>query len=337
MGLDRVGGFQALRASVPADFFHMVKPLDHPQYPWLGTLVTPLVLGIWYWCTDQVIVQKALGAKDIFHARTGALFCGYLKILPVFILILPGLIAKALWPAEATGDSAYPLLVVRLLPAGLMGLMVAALLAALMSSLSSVFNSCSTLITFDIYRKMRPDASEATLVRVGRISTAIIVAISIGWIPFIKYISSEIYIYLQSVQSYIGPPIMVCFIVGVFWKRANGRGAYTTLLTGLALGGTRLVLEILQKSAGMSFGFLDPLVRLNFLLFSLILTVICLAVMIGVSLATEPPRLEKVEGLTWAHRGQAGEAEGTELGKKIALWVTAVLALVIVSLWAHFA
>jgi SSS family solute:Na+ symporter len=337
VGMDRVGGFAGLRQAVPTDFFHMVKPLDHPQYPWLGTLVAPLVLGIWYWCTDQVIVQKVLGARDVLHARTGALFCGFLKILPVFVLIVPGLIAKALWPAEATGDSAYGLLVVRLLPGGVMGFMVAALLAALMSSLSSVFNSCSTLITFDLYRKRHPDASEARLVRVGRISTALVVVLSIGWIPIIRYISSELYIYLQSVQSYIGPPIMVCFFVGVFWKRANAAGAIATLATGLLVGGARLGMEILQKSAGMSFGPLDPLVRLNFLLFSLILTALCAAVMFAVSMTTAAPAREKVEGLTWARRGEARIGEGSARGRAIAGWTTALLVATIVGLWSYFA
>ena len=168
LGLSEAGGFGALREALPDDFFHIVKDIDHPEYPWLGTTLGTMILGTWYWCTDQVIVQKTLSARSLPHARGGAIFASALKITPVFILVLPGLIARALWPAEATGDTAFPLLVERLLPPGLSGLMIAALLAALMSSLSSVLNSCSTLVTMDIYKKIHPEASEKRLVYVGR-------------------------------------------------------------------------------------------------------------------------------------------------------------------------
>ena len=193
LGLDKAGGFEGLRAALPPDFFQMIKLMDDPNYPWLGTTIGTLVLGIWYWCTDQVIVQRTLAARGIQDTRKGTFFCAALKILPVFILVLPGLCAKAIWPTEVTGDNAYPLLVTRLLPPGLMGLMVAALLAALMSSLSSVFNSCSTLITMDIYKKMRPLASEQRLVNVGRLVTIGVVIVSILWIPFIRNLNNEIY------------------------------------------------------------------------------------------------------------------------------------------------
>ncbi len=167
------------------------------------------MLGIWYWCTDQVIVQRTLAARGIQDARKGTFFCTALKILPIFILVLPGLSAKAIWPTEVTGDNAYPLLVTRLLPPCLMGLMVAALLAALMSSLSSIFNSCSTLIAMDIYKTMRPLASEKRLVNVGRLVTIGVVIVSILWIPLIRNLNNEIYQYLQSVQACVGFSIIV--------------------------------------------------------------------------------------------------------------------------------
>src|SRR5881398_3262373 len=206
IGLHAVGGWSGLRASVPPDFFSMWKPSNHKDFPWTGIVFGAPILGIWYWCTDQHIVQRVLAAKSITQARTGTIFAGYLKILPVFIFVLPGVVAAALF-TDIRGGSAYPSLVTRLLPDGLKGLVLAGMLAALMSSLASAFNACSTLLTWDVYRKMRPTATEQQLVRVGRISAAVMVFMGLLWIPFMKYISSQIYIYLQSVQAYIAPPI----------------------------------------------------------------------------------------------------------------------------------
>ena len=248
LGLGEAGGFAGLREALPADFFHLVKEINHPEYPWLGTTLGTLILGTWYWCTDQVIIQKTLSARSLSHARGGTIFAASLKILPVFILVLPGLIARTLWPAEATGDTAFPLLVERLLPAGLSGLMIAALLAALMSSLSSVLNSCSTLVTMDIYRKLRPDASERRLVFVGRLITGCVVLLSILWIPMIRYLSGEVYQYLQSVQSYIGAPITATFLLGILWRGGTSRAAITTLVVGGLAGAGRFALDILYKA-----------------------------------------------------------------------------------------
>ncbi|HQC51033.1 MAG TPA: sodium:solute symporter, partial [bacterium] len=219
IGLNQVGGFEGLYAKLPPDYFHMFKPWDHPDFPWTGIIFGAPILGIWYWCTDQYIVQRVLSAKGLDDARSGTIFAGFLKILPVFILVLPGLIAAALWP-EIRGDMAYPNLVTGLLPVGMKGLVIAGLLAALMSSLAACFNSTSTLFTMDLYKPFRKYASERELVLVGRIATALLVVIGLLWIPFIKYLSSQIYIYLQSVQAYISPPIAVCFLLGLFWKRA---------------------------------------------------------------------------------------------------------------------
>ena len=174
IGLVEAGGMAGLRQALPPDFFHMMKPASDPAFPWTGIFFGAPILGIWYWCTDQMIVQRVLGAKTEEDARGGALLCGLLKMLPVFVLVLPGLIARALYP-DIKGDDAYPTLVVRLLPPGMIGLMVAALLAALMSSLSATFNSASTLITFDVYKKLNPQASEARLVAVGRLFTVVMV------------------------------------------------------------------------------------------------------------------------------------------------------------------
>src|SRR5881396_3972726 len=238
IGLHRVGGFAGLRAGVPASYFHMIKPVSDPDFPWTGIFFGAPILGIWYWCTDQVIVQRVLSAKDEGHAKAGTIFAGFLKISPVFLLVMPGLIAFALYPQlfkvvgghVTNGDIAYPTLIVNLLPAGLVGLMIAALLAALMGAMSSVFNSASTMVTLDFYKKFKPNASERNLVNFGRAATALMVALGILWVPFIRLLSSQLYIYLQSVQAYVSPPIAVCFVFGILSTRPTGAGAIVSLL-----------------------------------------------------------------------------------------------------------
>ena len=308
----------------------MIKPASDPVYPWIGTTLGALILGIWYWCTDQVIVQKTLAAKSVQAARQGAFFCAGLKILPVFILVLPGLIARALWPKEVTGDNAYPLMVLRLLPPGIMGLMVAALLAALMSSLSSVFNSCSTLITMDIYKKLRPAAPDAQLVRVGRYATGAVVVLSILWIPFIRYLNNEIYQYLQSVQAYVGAPITATFLVGILWKGATARAAFTTLVVGGCLGAGRFLLDILHNAFKWDLGALNSVVEFSFLNYSVIVFFLCVGLMYGVSKLGDRPDLNRLTGLVF-------DPSHTVAAHRIDIaWTTITLASII-ALWWHFA
>src|SRR5438045_3106208 len=253
IGLHRVGGFEGLRAAVPPDYFHMIKPVSDPNFPWTGIFFGAPILGIWYWCTDQVIVQRVLSAKDEGHAKAGTIFAGFLKILPVFVLVLPGLIALGLYPELfhvvdgkiTNGDIAYPTMIVNLLPRGLVGLMIAALLAALMGAMSSVFNSASTMVTLDFYKKFRPAATESQLVFFGRIATGVMVVLGLLWVPFIHLLSAQLYIYLQSVPAYISPPIAVCFIFGILWPRLNGQGAISSLLVGFALASVRFIFEVL--------------------------------------------------------------------------------------------
>src|SRR3989449_9873407 len=251
IGLHRVGGLEHLRTMVPPGYFHMMKPASDSQFPWTGIFFGAPILGIWYWCTDQVIVQRVLSARDEGHAKAGAIFAGFLKILPVFMLVLPGIIAFALFRDQLkTPDFAYPTLVLNLLPVGLVGLVMAALLAAVMGAMSSVFNSASTLVTLDFYKKLRPQASEKQLVNFGRIATGIMVLLGLLWVPFIGYISNQLYIYLQSVQAYISPPISACFILGILWPRLNGSGAIASLWTGFVMGTVRFVFEISDRAAG---------------------------------------------------------------------------------------
>ena len=309
IGLHEVGGFAGLRAAVPASYFHMMKPASDPGFPWTGVFFGAPILGIWYWCTDQVIVQRVLSARDEGHAKAGTIFAAFLKILPVFLLVLPGLIAFALFKdsfvigpdgTPTNGDIAFPTLILNLLPTGLVGLMIAALLAALMGGMASVFNSTSTLVTLDFYKKLRPDASEKQLVLIGRVATALMVVLGIAWVPFISRISGQLYIYLQSVQGYISPPIAACFILGILWPRLNAQGAISSLLTGFVLGSVRFVLELMYPAGVGAPGALQGLIAMNFLHYAIVMFVACCAVLIGVSMVTPAPDRKKLAGLTFA-------------------------------------
>jgi len=341
IGLSRVGGISGLEAKVPAGFFSMWKPTNHPDFPWTGIVFGAPILGIWYWCTDQHIVQRVLAAKNIKEARTGTIFAGYLKILPVFIFVLPGIVALSLFPElRSNADSAYPTLVTRLLPDGIKGLVLAGMLAALMSSLASAFNACSTLLTWDVYRKMRPAATERQLVQVGRISAGVMVGLGLVWIPFMKYISSQIYIYLQSVQAYIAPPIAACFLLGLFYRRLNGSGAIASLITGLVLGLLRLILELTNKASG---GGLTPgtlwhwIATINFLHYAVLLFVICTFVLFIVSMATPPPPAEKTEGLTYRKQAVAVTDAESRGERKFEIGLSVLLAALLGILWIVFA
>ncbi|MBL7134941.1 MAG: sodium/solute symporter, partial [Phycisphaerae bacterium] len=245
IGLHALGwwsGLKAVCAEHSPMHFNMWRPWDDAHFPWPGVLFGAPIVGMWYWCTDQYIVQRTLAARNIKVARRGTIFGAYLKLTPVLLFIVPGMIAFALTKTDSSftvgkeGDLAFPALVLKLLPMGLKGLVVGGLLAALMSSLSSLFNSCSTLFTVDIYEKLRPGASQENLVRVGRIATGVVVVLGMAWIPVMKYISGGLYVYLQSVQAYLAPPITAVFFLGVFAKRINATGAVAGLICGFALG-----------------------------------------------------------------------------------------------------
>ena len=358
VGLDRVGGFAGLRAAVPTNYFHMIKPMTDSEFPWTGIFFGAPILGIWYWCTDQVIVQRVLSARDEGHAKAGTIFAGFLKILPVFMLVLPGLIAFALYRdmfkigvngQVLNGDIAYPTLVINLLPTGLVGLMIAALLAALMGAMSSVFNSASTLVTLDFYKKIKPQATERQLVGFGRVMTGVMVLLGLAWVPFIHLISSQLYIYLQSVQAYISPPIASCFILGILWTRLNGAGALSSLLTGFVMGTVRFVLEISDRAAGGRYT--SPAIRwvvdMNFLHYAIFMFVVCSLVLIVVSLMTPAPERRKLAGLTFATVDEKIDtvavptldvkpAKETALEHTINIFFTAALVATVVGLWIYF-
>lgn len=340
IGLNEVGGWSGLQSKVPADFFHMMKPMTDENFPWTGIFFGAPILGLWYWCTDQVIVQRTLSAKNVEQAKGGTVLAGFLKILPVFMLVVPGMIARALYPEEMAKDSnsAFPLLVARLMPPGLQGVMIAAMLAALMSSLSAVFNSSSTIFTMDFYKKFRPDASERHLVNVGRVATTIMVGLSLLWIPFMSRISSQLWIYLQSVQAYVAPPIAAVFLLGILWRRINGQGAIVSLLLGFALGAARFILEVVYAKQELS-GFLRFFVKMNFLHFAALMFVVCVAVLIIVSFLTPAPKTDKIAELTLKSATAQAEQVDAPTPAMRALPVVFALALVvtIISLWIYFA
>jgi SSS family solute:Na+ symporter len=337
LGLHAIGGWSGLHARLPADYFSMWKPANHPDFPWTGIIFGAPILGVWYWCTDQHIVQRVLAAKNVTAARRGTIFAGYLKILPVFIFVLPGMIAAAMYSDVRSGaaDTAYPALVTRLLPAGFKGLVLAGMLAALMSSLASAFNSCSTLLTWDVYRKLRPNASEQRLVQVGRASTVVLVALGLAWIPFMKYISPQLYIYLQSVQAYIAPPIAACFLFGVLSKRLTGPAAITTLLAGFVLGALRLGLE-LGKGHLAPGGMAAWFAGINFLHFAALLFVLSTVILVVVSLATAAPSAAHVADLTMQTTAVSPASAEASDERRRNIIASVILAAVIGTLWIVF-
>jgi SSS family solute:Na+ symporter len=301
IGLNALGGWDVMTETVGSGFMSVWKPMSDPNFPWTGILLGAPILGVWYWCTDQFIVQRVLSASNLDNARRGTIFGGYLKVLPLFIFVIPGVIAYALSEQGRltleTTDQALPALIGVLLPVGVKGLVVAGLLAALMSSLSSVFNSCSTLITWDVFRKIRPESNERTLVVVGQVSTVALVGLGLAWIPMMKLISGGIYQYLQSVQAYISPPIAAVFLIGVFWRRVNSHGAIASLFTGLILGVARLTLELNKDS--LDGGLLLLYADINFLHFAILLFVVCSVVLVLVSFMTPGQSDEQLAGLTF--------------------------------------
>jgi len=290
------------------------------NFPWLGMAICAPVIGLWYWCTDQYIVQRALGAPNEQTARRGSIFASFLKLFPVYLFIIPGLICFALAKsgkvpglagiydaqtghATASAQSAFPMLVRHLLPPGLRGIVVAGLLSALMGSLAGVFNACSTLFTVDIYEKLRPRASQHEIVRMGRIATGIMVLIAMAWIPVVKG-ARGLYEYLQAVQGYLAPPIFVVFFFGVFWKRLNAKGCLWAMVVGFLLGLFRMLVDTpatLSKDFHYTEGSLLWIINnINFQYFSILITLVSAIVMVVVSYATAEPDYGKMKSLTFA-------------------------------------
>lgn len=294
LGLHEVGGIGALQQKLPPDFFTMFKPASDPDFPWTGILFGAPIIAFWYWCTDQFIVQRVLGARSVNDARSGSLLAAALKILPVFILVLPGLIAVAIFP-EIRGDEAYPVLLAsNIVPSGLKGFIVAGLLAAIMSSLSAVFNSTATLYAMDFYKPKHPEASDMKLVLVGRLATTAIVVAAILWVPIVKALSSQIYLYLQGLQAYISPPITAVFVFGFITRYVTARAAIVTLIVGEGLGLTRIVIEMLVNLNMVSQPYLVYYAKINFLHFAIAAFLFSTVLLFAVSFLTN--KKNAVEG-----------------------------------------
>ncbi|XP_038675442.1 sodium/myo-inositol cotransporter 2 isoform X1 [Scyliorhinus canicula] len=304
------------------DAFHIFRNPVTSDFPWPGVLIGMTIPSIWYWCTDQVIVQRSLSAKTLLHAKGGSLFAAYLKILPVFIMVLPGMISRVLFTDEVAcadadtcrricgnqvgcSDIAYPKLVMELLPRGLRGLMMSVMIAALMSSLTSIFNSASTLFTLDVWHHIRPHCSEWELMIVGRVFVLVLVAFSVLWIPLVQMSQGgQLFQYIQSISSYLQPPVAVVFMAGCFWRRTNEMGAFWGLFTGILVGCIRMALDFIYPEPLCGQPDSRPLVTkyIHYLHFSIILSVFTLIVVVITSLSTKPPDPEKISRLTWFTR-----------------------------------
>ena len=313
-GLLELGGFNELRvfASENVAQYALWRPLSDPDFPWLGILIASPIVGIWYWCTDQYIVQRTLAAKDLKTARRGALLGAFFKIWPVLIFLVPGLIGAALnakgileisidTNGNIIGDQVFPTMVATLLPEGLRGLVVAGIIAALMSSLSSLFNSTATLFTLDIYKKIKPKVSEQKLVLIGRMATLVVVVFGLLWIPIMPMISKGgLYQYLQSVQGYLAPPITAVFLLGLFNSRINNKGATWGLSLGFFAGMLKLIIQaFFGKEKIANPKFLAYIGDINFLYFSGILFLFCVLLICFVSYQTELPDENQIDGLTY--------------------------------------
>ncbi len=349
-GLEALGGWNELRRICGTDMFNLWKPLVpeglestwapvksdthmawyfNDRYPWLGMLLCAPIIGLWYWTTDQYIVQRTLGAANLTEARRGTIFAAFLKLLPVFIFIIPGMICFALATKGYEGldkvlldekgqiisinaQQAFPRLVATILPPGIRGIVVAGLLAALMSSLAGVFNASSTLFTMDFYSKFNPDANEKSLVRIGRIATAVMVLIGLLWIPVIQG-SRGLYDYLQSVQGYLAPPIFVVFFFGIFSKRMTAKGALWALGVGFAMGLFRLAIDTPKALIeGFSYeegSFFWLINSIFFQYYSLLITIVCGLVMWLVSRKSEAPSLAQIKGLTFSTLSEKDKME----------------------------
>jgi len=377
-GLDALGGWGELKRIAGSEMFNLWKPLVpegvegtwapvktdtrmawyfNSNYPWVGMLFCAPIIGLWYWCTDQYIVQRMLGAANLTQARRGTIAAAFFKLLPVFIFIIPGIICFALAASgkmpgianeildsegniiNANAQQVFPLLVANILPAGIRGIVVAGLLAALMSSLAGVFNASSTLFTMDLYSKFRPNVSEKQLVRVGRIATAVMVVIGLLWIPVIQG-SRGLYDYLQSVQGYLAPPIFVVFFFGVFNKRLNAKGALAALLVGFVLGLFRLIIDtpvMLNDNFTYEEGsFFWIMNNTFFQYYSLLIFLISAITMVVVSYATEAPPWEKLDGLTISTVSSKQRAETKSTYRTIDIVFSVLVVVLILAAYLYF-
>ena len=350
LGLEEIGGWNELKSTVienSPNHFNMWRPSNDPDFPWTGLLFGGTIVGLWYWCTDQYIVQRTLAANNIKIGRRGVIFGAYLKLLPIFIFLIPGIIAFALSIKDPNlfsidkSDNAFPMLVKTLLPAGLKGLVAGGLMAALMSSLASVFNSCSTIFTIDIYKKLKPKESEGNLLRVGKLATTIIVILGILWIPIMQKIGGGVmYQYLQNVQSYIAPPVAAVFLLGIIWKRVNSKAAISTLIVGLFLLFLRLGSEIYFQteinSNKVINNWLFVFATVNFSHMAILMFIFSLILCSVISLLSEVPDYNKIIGLTFGTLTEKQKSGRTKTYGNIDIILSAILIVVVIIIFIKF-
>jgi SSS family solute:Na+ symporter len=379
-GLSKLGGWEEMRAALGSEMFNLWKPLVpagmegtwepvkettriawyfNGNYPWLGMLLCAPIIGLWYWTTDQYIVQRALGAPNESEARRGTIFAAFLKLLPVFIFIIPGMIWLALAKTgripefagmlDANGNAiadqsqaAFALMVKYVMPVGLRGLVVAGLLAALMSSLAGAFNASSTLFTIDFYQKFRPQATQAQLVWIGRVATTVLVLIGLLWIPVIRG-GRGLYDYLQGVQGYLAPPIFVVFFFGVFMKRLNAKGCLSALIVGFLLGAFRLIVDtpVALKLEGFEGGYSEGSLfwfvnNVYFQYYSLFIFLVSVAVMIVVSYMTEKPSERQIVDLTFQTMSEDHRAETRASWNRWDVISSGIVLLLILMAYLYF-
>ncbi|WP_183819516.1 sodium:solute symporter [Parvularcula dongshanensis] len=347
-GLVRLGGdsgfFEgwAVMSEISGDRMHLFRPINDPEFPWPAVVGGSIIIGLWYWCTDQYIVQRVLSARNMAQARRGAIFGGYLKILPVFIFLVPGMIAFAL-AQEGMIDlpgpnSAFPVLVRELLPEGVKGIVLGGAIAALMSSLASLFNSSATLFTVDFYERMKPGRTQAHYLQIGRIATIVIVLLGIAWVPVLRRLGedSSLYEVLQSVQSLIAPSIVAVFFLGIFSKRITPTAGFWGLIIGFAAGMLRLILSLVPPLAESNPLFAG-IVGMNWLYYCCLLLIFTIAVMVGISAFTKPKDAAAIAGLTFGSTTPEQEAEVRESWNR---WdvvhtvaICAIIALVYLIFW----
>lgn len=377
-GLSYLGGWSELRSIVGSEMFNLWKPLVpsgiegtwapikeagkmawyfNDNYPWLGMLFCAPIIGLWYWTTDQYIVQRALSAKNETQARRGSIAAAFFKLLPVFIFIIPGIICYALAVSgkvpvlqqqligpdgniiRDNAQQAFPLMVANVLPVGIRGIVVAGLLAALMSSLAGVFNASSTLFTIDFYSRLRPNVSQERLVWIGRVATGVMVLIGLMWLPVIKG-GKGLYDYLQGVQAYLAPPIFVVFFAGVFHKRLNTKGCLAALYTGFVLGLIRLAIDTpvkLIKDFHYETGsFLWIVNNIFFQYYSLLIFIISLAVMFIVSYMTAEPDYQRISGLTFGTINEEHRKESRASWDKRDVILSGLVLVLILAAYLYF-
>lgn len=345
VGLVKVGGWSEVER-LCGDNIHLIRSAADPEYPWTGVIFGSMIIGFWYWCTDQYIVQRVLSGRNQKEARRGSILAGYFKLLPVFIFLIPGMIAFALYqkglltiPTNTiTGgpdaDKAFSSLVAQLLPIGFKGVVVCGLLAALMSSLSSLFNSSAALFVGDFYKKIKPQSTEEHLLRVGRIATAVVVILGILWIPVMKGMGNVLYKYLQSVQGYLAPAIAIAFIFGVFWKKSNAKAGLWTLLVGFSLGIFRLFLDVIKDSLPVD-SFFYTIASVNWLHYEEIIFVICGLIMILISKFGKPATLEQQQYTIYAASAE-NKKETRASWNKWDVVHTVIILSIIVAFYIYF-